>query len=125
MLVCINLLTISGSTYPKVIIDKGDTLVIITKQQLLQTNRIFSEHNVYKQRVVLYQELSNIKDSIINVKDREVTNLSNVIKLQEDKFNIEKKYSDKLYKDLNKSNKIKKISLYAIPIAFVIGVLCQ
>lgn len=122
---CINLLTISGSTYPKVIIDKGDTLVIITKQQLLQTNRIFSEHNVYKQKIILYQELSNVKDSIINIKNKEITNLNNVIKLQEDKFNTEKKYSDKLYQDLNKSNKIKKISLYAIPIAFIIGVLCQ
>ena len=122
---CINLWITSQNIYPKAIIQNNDTLILITKPQLLQTNIIFSEHNVYKQKQQLLYELLSVKDSLISNKDNQINNYKSIIKIQEDKFNSEQKYSDKLYKDLKKSNKIKKLTIYAIPIAFIIGVLCQ
>ena len=125
MLMCINLWITSQDIYPKAIVQNNDTLILITKKQLLQTNIIFSEHSVYKTKLPLLYELISVKDSLLSNKDNQINNYKNIVKVEEEKFNNEKKYSDDLYKKLNKVNKIKKLTIYAIPIAFTIGILCQ
>ena len=68
----------SQTTYPKV---TKDSLVVITPQQLKQTNLIFTQHDKYKQLIPSYEYKIILKDSIITalkevivIKDTELFN---------------------------------------------------
>ena len=72
------MLSFSQTTYPKIV---QDSLIVITPQQLKQTNLIFTQHDKYKQLIPSYEYKIILKDSIITalkevivIKDTELFN---------------------------------------------------
>lgn len=101
--------TISKNTYPKIL---GDSIVLITPEQLKETNLIFNEHNLLKTKVPLLegkiQVLTEIND-----------NHSKIDSLRVQEINQYKANVDKL----KKSIKIKNTLITGISSGFVVSLL--
>jgi len=70
------------TTYPK---NLNDSLVIITAEQLKQTNLIFLEHNYLTNENVLLKNKISLQDSLIyNYSQIDLIQKNNIIKLTEE-----------------------------------------
>ena len=98
----IPILSFSQTTYPQI---TKDSLVVITHQQLKQTNVIFEEHhNLKRENHLLYEEII-IMDSIINNLEMSSNYYNECIDNYKDSTIVK----NKQISDLNKSvEKIKK-----------------
>lgn len=98
----IPILSFSQTTYPQI---TKDSLVVITHQQLKQTNVIFEEHyNLKRENHLLYEEII-VMDSMINNLEMSSNYYSKCIDNYKDSTIIK----NKQISDLNKSvEKIKK-----------------
>jgi len=86
ILLVLSLLTAIASftqtTYPK---NLNDSLVIITAEQLKQTNLIFLEHNYLTNENVLLKNKISLQDSLIyNYSQIDLIQKNNIIKLTEE-----------------------------------------
>ena len=98
----IPILSFSQTTYPQI---TKDSLVVITHQQLKQTNVIFEEHyNLKRENHLLYEEII-VMDSMINNLEMSSNYYNKCIDNYKDSTSIK----NKQISDLNKSvEKIKK-----------------
>lgn len=101
--------TISKNTYPKIL---GDSIVLITPEQLKETNLIFNEHNLLKTKVPLLerkiQVLTEINDNHSKIDSLRVQEINQY------KANVNK---------LKKSIKIKNTLITGISSGFVVSLL--
>lgn len=101
--------TISKNTYPKIL---GDSIVLITPEQLKETNLIFNEHNLLKTKVPLLerkiQVLTEINDNHFKIDSLRVQEINQY------KANVDK---------LKKSIKIKNTLITGISSGFVVSLL--
>lgn len=101
--------TISKNTYPKIL---GDSIVLITPEQLKETNLIFNEHNLLKAKVPLLerkiQVLTEINDNHYKIDSLRVQEINQY------KANVDK---------LKKSIKIKNTLITGISSGFVVSLL--
>lgn len=101
--------TISKNTYPKIL---GDSIVLITPEQLKETNLIFNEHNLLKTKVPLLerkiQVLTEINDNHSKIDSLRVQEINQY------KVNVDK---------LKKSIKIKNTLITGISSGFVVSLL--
>lgn len=101
--------TISKNTYPKIL---GDSIVLITPEQLKETNLIFNEHNLLKTKVPLLERKIQVLTEIND-------NHSKIDSLRVQEINQYKANVDKL----KKSIKIKNILITGISSGFVVSLL--
>lgn len=101
--------TISKNTYPKIL---GDSIVLITPEQLKETNLIFNEHNLLKAKVPLLERKIQVLTEINN-------NHSKIDSLRVQEINQYKANVDKL----KKSIKIKNTLITGISSGFVVSLL--
>lgn len=101
--------TISKNTYPKIL---GDSIVLITPEQLKETNLIFNEHNLLKTKVPLLERKIQILTEIND-------NHSKIDSLRVQEINQYKANVDKL----KKSIKIKNTLITGISSGFVVSLL--
>lgn len=122
ILLLISLLTtiaiFSQNTYPK---NLNDSLVIITAEQLKETNLIFLEHSyLTNQNKLLIDELNTKDEIILNYQQIDSINRGRIIKLV-DELDFSKSKVDRLSKQLNNHKKyfwIGGSALIATIIAF-------
>ena len=96
----------SQTTYPKSL---NDSLVIITAEQLKQTNLVFVEHEFLTKENLILKDKINLQDSLIN-------NYSKIDSIQ--KNNIIKLSSEVDFAN-NKINRLEKQFKYYKPVALV------
>lgn len=101
--------TISKNTYPKIL---GDSIVLITPEQLKETNIIFNEHNLLKTKVPLLERKIQVLTEIND-------NHSKIDSLRVQEINQYKANVDKL----KKSIKIKNTLITGISSGFVVSLL--
>lgn len=101
--------TISKNTYPKIL---GDSIVLITPEQLKETNLIFNEHNLLKTKVPLLERKIQVLTEIND-------NHSKIDSLRVQEINQYKTNVDKL----KKSIKIKNTLITGISSGFVVSLL--
>lgn len=101
--------TISKNTYPKIL---GDSIVLITPEQLKETNLIFNEHNLLKTKVPLLEKKIQVLTEIND-------NHSKIDSLRVQEINQYKANVDKL----KKSIKIKNTLITGISSGFVVSLL--
>lgn len=101
--------TISKNTYPKIL---GDSIVLITPEQLKETNLIFNEHNLLKTKVPLLERKIQVLTEIND-------NHSKIDSLRVQEINQYKANVDKL----KKSIKIKNTLITSISSGFVVSLL--
>lgn len=101
--------TISKKTYPKIL---GDSIVLITPEQLKETNLIFNEHNLLKTKVPLLERKIQVLTEIND-------NHSKIDSLRVQEINQYKANVDKL----KKSIKIKNTLITGISSGFVVSLL--
>lgn len=101
--------TISKNTYPKIL---GDSIVLITPEQLKETNIIFNEHNLLKAKVPLLERKIQVLTEIND-------NHSKIDSLRVQEINQYKANVDKL----KKSIKIKNTLITGISSGFVVSLL--
>lgn len=101
--------TISKNTYPKIL---GDSIVLITPEQLKETNLIFNEHNLLKTKVPLLERKIQVLTEIND-------NHSKIDSLRVQEINQYKANVDKL----KKSIKIKNTLITGISSGFVVSLL--
>lgn len=101
--------TISKNTYPKIL---GDSIVLITPEQLKETNLIFNEHNLLKAKVPLLERKIQVLTEIND-------NHSKIDSLRVQEINQYKANVDKL----KKSIKIKNKLITGISSGFVVSLL--
>lgn len=101
--------TISKNTYPKIL---GDSIVLITPEQLKETNLIFNEHNLLKTKVPLLERKIQVLTEIND-------NHSKIDSLRVQEINQYKANIDKL----KKSIKIKNTLITGISSGFVVSLL--
>ena len=101
--------TISKNTYPKIL---GDSIVLITPEQLKETNIIFNEHNLLKTKVPLLERKIRVLTEIND-------NHSKIDSLRVQEINQYKANVDKL----KKSIKIKNTLITGISSGFVVSLL--
>ena len=101
--------TISKNTYPKIL---GDSIVLITPEQLKETNLIFNEHNLLKTKVPLLERKIQVLTKIND-------NHSKIDSLRVQEINQYKANVDKL----KKSIKIKNTLITGISSGFVVSLL--
>ena len=106
ILLLISLLTtiaaFSQNTYPK---NLGDSLVIITAEQLKEVNLIFSEHAyLIDENNMLLDKLDLKNELILNYQKMDSINRANVIKLSNE-LEFSKSKVDRLTKQLNNHKK--------------------
>lgn len=101
----------SQSTYPKLI---GDSLIVITKEQLQQTNKIFVEHqkllitdSLLRHQITDLNHIININDSINSIKNEQ-------IELYISKINNDDKYINQLLKNNKKLSIKSKVKSWII-----------
>lgn len=99
--------TISKNTYPKIL---GDSIVLITPEQLKETNLIFNEHNLLKTKVPLLERKIQVLTEIND-------NHSKIDSLRVQEINQYKANVDKL----KKSIKIKNTLITGISSGFVVS----
>lgn len=99
--------TISKNTYPKIL---GDSIVLITPEQLKETNLIFNEHNLLKAKVPLLERKIQVLTEIND-------NHSKIDSLRVQEINQYKANVDKL----KKSIKIKNTLITGISSGFVVS----
>lgn len=105
--------TFSQNTYPKQI---NDSLVVITTEQLKQTNLIFLEHDKLSKENVLLQEKINTQNEII----------INYKKLDEERLIQQKELNDKvvhLNKEIKKKNLLLCGSCLLVGISWITAIL--
>jgi hypothetical protein len=100
---------ISKNTYPKIL---GDSIVLITPEQLKETNLIFNEHNLLKAKVPLLERKIQVLTEIND-------NHSKIDSLRVQEINQYKANVDKL----KKSIKIKNTLITGISSGFVVSLL--
>lgn len=100
---------ISKNTYPKIL---GDSIVLITPEQLKETNLIFNEHNLLKTKVPLLERKIQVLTEIND-------NHSKIDSLRVQEINQYKANVDKL----KKSIKIKNTLITGISSGFVVSLL--
>ncbi|WP_295723742.1 hypothetical protein [uncultured Leptotrichia sp.] len=101
--------TISKNTYPKIL---GDSIVLITPEQLKETNLIFNEHNLFKAKVPLLERKIQVLTEIND-------NHSKIDSLRVQEINQYKANVDKL----KKSIKTKNTLITGISSGFVVSLL--
>ena len=101
--------TISKNTYPKIL---GDSIVLITPEQLKETNLIFNEHNLLKTKVPLLERKIQVLTEIND-------NHSKIDSLRVQEINQYKANVDKL----KKSIKTKNTLITGISSGFVVSLL--
>ena len=101
--------TISKNTYPKIL---GDSIVLITPEQLKETNLIFNEHNLLKTKVPLLERKIQVLTEIND-------NHSKIDSLRVQEINQYKANVDKL----KKSIKIKNTLITGISSGFVVSLI--
>ena len=101
--------TILKNTYPKIL---GDSIVLITPEQLKETNLIFNEHNLLKTKVPLLERKIQVLTEIND-------NHSKIDSLRVQEINQYKANVDKL----KKSIKIKNTLITGISSGFVVSLL--
>lgn len=101
--------TISKNTYPKIL---GDSIVLITPEQLKETNLIFNEHNLLKAKVPLLERKIQVLTEIND-------NHSKIDSLRVQEINQYKANVDKL----KKSIKTKNTLITGISSGFVVSLL--
>ena len=101
--------TISKNTYPKIL---GDSIVLITPEQLKETNLIFNEHNLLKTKVPLLERKIQVLTEIND-------NHSKIDSLRVQEINQYKANVDKL----KKSIKIKNTLITGISSGFIVSLL--
>lgn len=101
--------TISKNTYPKIL---GDSIVLITPEQLKETNLIFNEHNLLKTKVPLLERKIQVLTEIND-------NHSKIDSLRVQEINQYKANVDRL----KKSIKIKNTLITGISSGFVVSLL--
>lgn len=101
--------TISKNTYPKIL---GDSIVLITPEQLKETNLIFNEHNLLKNKIPLLERKIQVLTEIND-------NHSKIDSLRVQEINQYKANVDKL----KKSIKIKNTLITGISSGFVVSLL--
>jgi hypothetical protein len=101
--------TISKNIYPKIL---GDSIVLITPEQLKETNLIFNEHNLLKTKVPLLERKIQVLTEIND-------NHSKIDSLRVQEINQYKANVDKL----KKSIKIKNTLITGISSGFVVSLL--
>lgn len=101
--------TISKNTYPKIL---GDSIVLITPEQLKETNLIFNEHNLLKTKVPLLERKIQVLTELND-------NHSKIDSLRVQEINQYKANVDKL----KKSIKIKNTLITGISSGFVVSLL--
>lgn len=101
--------TISKNTYPKIL---GDSIVLITPEQLKETNLIFNEHNLLKTKVPLLERKIQVLTEI-NYNHSKIDSLR-VQEINQYKANVDK---------LKKSIKIKNTLITGISSGFVVSLL--
>ena len=110
VLLLINLLiaiaSFTQTTYPR---NLNDSLVIITAEQLKQTNLIFAEHEFLTEENLILKDKINLQDSLIY-------NYSKIDSIQ--KNNIIKLTSEVDFAN-NKINKLEKQCKYYKPVAYI------
>jgi len=110
VLLLINLLiaiaSFTQTTYPR---NLNDSLVIITAEQLKQTNLIFAEHEFLTEENLILKDKINLQDSLIY-------NYSKIDSIQ--KNNIIKLTSEVDFAN-NKINKLEKQFKYYKPVAYI------
>lgn len=90
--------TFSQNTYPKNI---GDSLVVITSEQLKQANLIFLEHSyLLDENNILVNKIDLQNELILNYHKMDSINRANVIKLSNE-LDFSKSKIDRLNKQLN------------------------
>ena len=87
--------TISKNTYPKIL---GDSIVLITPEQLKETNLIFNEHNLLKTKVPLLERKIQVLTEIND-------NHSKIDSLRVQEINQYKANVDKLKKSIKIKNR--------------------
>lgn len=96
----IPILSFSQTTYPKI---TKDSLVVITHQQLKQTNKIFEEHhNLKRENHLLYDEIL-IMDSLVNNLEMSSNYYGECIDNYKDSAVIKNKQISDLEQTLNKT----------------------
>lgn len=108
ILFCVSLLTVilcsSQNTYPKIL---NDSLIVITNDQLKQTNLIFVEHSKFKEENrELYNQLSNYNALIDNYKQIDSLQIGEIKELKIRNDNLEKMYNEKIRSVTKKKNYI-------------------
>lgn len=108
ILFCISLLTVilcsSQNTYPKIL---NDSLIVITNDQLKQTNLIFVEHSKFKEENrELYNQLNNYNALIDNYKQIDSLQIGEIKELKIRNDNLEKMYNEKIRSVTKKKNYI-------------------
>ena len=94
--------TFSQNTYPK---NLGDSLVVITAEQLKEANLIFLEHSyLIDENNLLLDELDNKDKLIFNYQQMDSINRTRIIKLV-DELDFSKNKVDRLTKQLNNHKK--------------------
>lgn len=102
----------------------NDSLIIITSNQLKQTNLIFLEHNkLNKERIELIGQLDSYKilvdnyNKSLNVRSEEIVELNSIIIDQSNKIQLQ----DKQLKNIdNKYKIIKGIAIGGVTISIVL-----
>ena len=108
ILFCVSLLTVilcsSQNTYPKIL---NDSLIVITNDQLKQTNLIFVEHSKFKEENrELYNQLNNYNALIDNYKQIDSLQIGEIKELKIRNDNLEKMYNEKIRSVTKKKNYI-------------------
>lgn len=94
----------SQNTYPKIL---NDSLIVITNDQLKQTNLIFVEHSKFKEENrELYNQLNNYNALIDNYKQIDSLQIGEIKELKIRNDNLEKMYNEKIRSVTKKKNYI-------------------
>lgn len=112
----IPIVAFSQNIYPKNI---GDSLVVITAEQLKEANLIFLEHSYLLKENDLLLDKLDLKDEIIfNYQQMDSLNRRNIIKLSDD-LDFSKREANKLSKQLNNHKKYFWVGGSALVVAII------
>ena len=106
----------SQTSYPKKLKLGNDTVIAITPSQLIQINKCLNGYSHLQLVDSLKDEQLSVSNNTIKLKDEIIRNYQKEINLVNEKFNLEKSYSNGLEKQIKQS---KRKHLFA---SFGVGV---
>ena len=121
-------ITISGSSqtsYPAKILFQNDTVIAITKPQLIKVNRALNDYLHLKETYRLTQMDLAVSDSMLNYYRQSVISQQGIITLQEQKFSTQSSfYEEALNREKRKRRNISiGVGVGGTLLGIVLGVL--
>lgn len=120
----------SQTSYPKKLKLGNDTVIAITPNQLIQINKCLNSYSHLQLVDSLKDEQLSVSSNTIKLKDEIIGNYQKEINLVNEKFNLEKSYSNGLEKQIKQSKRKHLVASFGVGVVgaltgFLVGVILK